>query len=1191
MILKRLTLLGFKSFADKTEFDFDHGVTCIVGPNGCGKSNVVDAIKWVLGEQSARSLRGRQMQDMIFNGSSTRRSSGMAQVDLAFADVGGTLNLDQDEVVVSRRLYRSGESEYLLNHQACRRKDIRELFMDTGIGVDAYSVVEQGRVDLLLQANPVERRTIFEEAAGISKYNARKREALRKLDRTEQNLLRVADIIEEIEKRLRSVKLQAGRARSFKEYDTRLRELRASYTLAEYHRFTTDIQKFEKAAAGAEDECTGFRTAIDRHEAEVAKLGEQLLEVDEKVSQTDHELVNVRAEISATEERVEGASQRIGEQEQTLARSKDRMADQENDLGRLLEQLSAEETGFAELSNALDVQNGLVTSLTGDDKRLARELTQQQATLEDEKAGIVDLLRRTAQLNNEITGLDAQAESLANQKNRLSSRDAEIKRHLEDLLSKRSQIEARRAEIVALIEAETRTLDEKKAYALQVDANRSQMAEELATAKEHRSALLSRRQVLQDLEEKMEGIDRGAQEVLQARLTGQHDLSGVCGLVGELFETDVEHATVIEAALGGMAQHLIVSDSASFLRNRELLDQLAGRLHVICTDRLEPFIDGRDFSGQEGFVAYALDQVSFPEDCERLARHLLGKTVVVRELADALALAETNPAGYRFVTLAGELVEPDGRITLGPAGGGAGIISRKSELRDIDAQLEQTEGKIAALADRLNRYEAEADHLQDLLQELRTAIYEAQTARVENDAALSSVNDSIRQFTEEQPLIAGEVSSIERQLAEARQRKSSSTESLSELDSLNRQREQQVEQLQRRIDELVAERIRVTENLTAARVQAGQLAEKRLAVKAKIHALTELRATAEAAVETCRSEIVEAEGRIDQARQVIAGARQRLAELYAQRQDVESRSLSLRRRREQIREEQERLAGAVKEARSQLEQTEKRLHETQIKLQEVKVKREELVARVDEQLGINLAEQYEDYEPTEQDWSAVEAEIEELKGKIHRLGNVNLDAISELEELQQRADFLTSQRDDLAESKRQLEQLIDRLNKESIQRFTTTFELIRNHFHELFRQLFGGGKADIILEDPDDVLGSGIEIMARPPGKELQSISLLSGGEKTLTAIALLMSVFRARPCPFVILDEVDAALDEANNERFNVLVRQFLTQSQFVIITHAKRTMTIAERLYGITMQEPGISRRVSVSFEESQAEAHAVA
>jgi len=482
----------------------------------------------------------------------------------------------------------------------------------------------------------------------------------------------------------------------------------------------------------------------------------------------------------------------------------------------------------------------------------------------------------------------------------------------------------------------------------------------------------------------------------------------------------------------------------------------------------------------------------------------------------------------------------------------------------------------------LEQTAVEVAHLDEIQQELRNAVYEASTAKVEANAGLESVNDAIRRLTEERPLIAGEVAQIEQQIAETKQRAAQSANSAGELEAINAQREQAIAGYNQRIEALSIERDRTQHKLTEARVAVAKLAEKRAATAETINQLRHAIRLADESIAAADREREEAQARVTDSEEAVLTAREQLESLGAQADRLEAAGVQLRRKSELAKLEGEQLAAQTKQHRTRLEDLESRLHQIHLEMQEATVRRDNLTTRVRDELKLDLVNLYDSYDHGEQDWEAVEAEINDLRQKIERLGHVNLDAIDEQAELEQRDEFLSSQRQDLENARKELESLIKKLDDESIERFTRTFEAIRHNFRDLFRKLFGGGKADIVLEDPNDVLESGVEILAKPPGKELQRISLMSGGEKTMTAIALVMSIFRGHPAPFAILDEVDAALDEANNVRFNTIVREFLDRSQFIIVTHSKRTMSIADQLYGVTMQEPGVSARVSVKFEQ---------
>lgn len=1188
MILRKLILQGFKSFADRTEFDFDRGITGIVGPNGCGKSNIVDAIKWVLGSQSAKSLRGSQMLDVIFNGSGTRKSSGMAQVDLVFENADRRLPIDQTEVTVTRRLYRSGESEYLINKQVCRLKDVRELFLDTGIGVDAYSVIEQGRVDSLLRANPLDRRTIFEEAAGISKYKVRKREAQRRLERVNQNLLRLQDIIEELERRLRSIKLQAGKARNYQAYSQRLKELRSTFALAEYHRLTQSHTELTRVISELSDASTQLRTALSEHEAAISRANIDVIEVERTISDVEAGLMTVQTQITAHQERVATSGQRIEEQIALMDRCHARLVGLEQQVSDLAGKLERQTAEGERIEAGLTEANAEIAKLQGEDHRLVTELNASAARLEDEKAGIMELLRRTAQINNELQGLMIQQENFAGQRTRLEARDVEVAAQMTDLHQRRATLEARQADLDRLLADQNAALDDARAKSAAVAAHRTQLLDQMASAKERRSALESRRQVLDELDRKREGLLAGVREVLEQR---DADSTGarfgyVRGAVGELIETDVANALVVEAALGEHEQYLVVPTRENLLTDQEALTSIGSRVLAYCLDQVPPLLGGPDLASQEGVVAPLMDWVRYPGECERLVRHLLGRTYVVATSADAQRLCDLFPGQARFVTRDGAVFEVDGRVALGALGRGAGIVSRRSELRELGTQLDVVAGEIAELGQSLGATESEAGHLEHVQQELRAAVFQANTQRVEVQATLSSLGEALRKLSVEQPLIAQQVAALAQQIGDAQRRSDEGRGTLSQLQSEHAETERIIAQLQTSLEGLRAQRQQLGELMTQARVRAGQLVQQRHAVADAVHQIRATLSTLESERNGAEQDVTNARARIEQLQRATAEAQASLEELSQQREVLSAEAAKQRERREALRRDIDERNAELRRLRAELEQVEGRLHAQEVQSHEVRVRLDDLTARVREELGVDLAEQYAGYTPTEQDLVAVEAEITELREKIERLGNVNLDAISEQEEHEKRHGFLVAQRDDLRLSEKQLTELITKLNAESEQRFMRTFSEVREHFSALFKKLFGGGKAEIFLENTSDVLETGIEIMARPPGKELQTMTLLSGGEKTMTAIALLLAVFKTHPSPFALLDEVDAALDEANNSRFNHVIREFVENTQFLVITHSKRTMSIADVLYGITMQEAGVSRRISVKFENEGAQ-----
>jgi chromosome segregation protein len=1249
MRLKKLILHGFKSFADRTEFVFDSPITGIVGPNGCGKSNVVDGFKWVLGEQSAKSLRGEAMLDVIFNGSGNRKPAGMAEVVLVFdnpprEDGTRTLNLDADEVAVGRRLFRDGTSEYQVNNKVSRLKDIRELFLDTGVGVDAYSVIEQGRVAALLEANPDERRLIFEEAAGISKFKARKKEAQRKLEKVDQNLLRVTDIVEEVEKRLRSVKVQAGRARTYQEYSVRLTELRLSYALQEYHTLHTQVTDLDSQRDDAQFRLEDASSDLARKQNELAGKREQHEGLSQKRQQLEYDLVQAGAALQSARQRQQYAKQQleqIADQIETYNADRD-AADLK--LDEVSQGLTTETQTLERLTAELEEHRRLINERQEAFRDGQLQLNQANQQVEQHKAAVLDLMRKLSGVNSRLGAIEIERKNIGVNQGRLGERRQVVLSEMEALEVQRAQSQEKLDEALAHIADQQSQLDSRREESAQLGKQIAHIGEQLGTAKEHRSGLLSRQKLLKDLEAKREGVSEGVKSVLRQR---EQKFPFVRGLVADVLRVDVEHAHVIEAALDGRDQWLVTDNSAGAFAARELLEELEGRVNFLCTDSRGALSRGTGFqpvqtpldqpepsAAKDSFVsertqhgletratdnAYDWNQhsqrIRLAADLVRvepidglIAQHLLGRTIVVDTLADAAELHRTAPHGWRYVTLSGEVLESDGILRAGPLTAAMGLLSRRSELEALGQQIADVDVRIEQLTRQLTDGNASARALEEQQNALRNEVYRTNTVKVELSSKISQTNDKQASLRREQPVLDRELQNLLDQSGRLKTEEAALTEKRQEHEADQASRQQQIEE-QTANQKRLAEEIRhLGEQLTASRVQLGQVQEKQLASQQQVQRMT-----------GARAELLQQVERLQRSVEAVAGKR---GGIEAELQSASAAEATAIEQQRDLRERIETAAGQVTEAakavqvltgevetlRGEHAEVEQILHSLQIRLSEVKVRLETLVQRTLDELQLDLPTKYQGlsaddgpgYQPGDVDWDAIAEEIKQLRDKLHRLGNVNLDAIGEQDELEKRSEFLSTQVQDLTSSKQQLEDLINEINVESSARFEQTFNAVREHFQGLFRKLFGGGKADIFLETEVpaprnmqvegeatkmiklEVLDAGIEIIARPPGKQPVSISQLSGGEKTMTCVALLMSIFKSKPSPFCILDEVDAALDEANNQRFNLIVQEFLEQSQFIIITHSKRTMQIADVLYGVTMQEQGVSKRVAVKFDQ---------
>lgn len=1177
MKLEKICIHGFKSFADKTELTISHPITAIVGPNGCGKSNVVDAIKWVLGNQSPKSLRSGQMADVIFSGSASRKPSGMAEVSLHFSDVRG-LDIEQDELQIARRLFRSGDSEYLINGKSCRLRDIRELFMDTGVGVNAYSIIEQGQIDGLLKASTTDRRVIFEEAAGVSKYKAHKKEALRKLDRTEQNLLRLADIVNEVQKQLRSVKLQAGKARNYLEYSERLKSLRVQYSLAEYDKIITQRNQKTTALNTVRDQFSETSAIVTRCDAALSEISNTLLEIESQINHWDGSLISARSRIEQQHDRIDFLNHRIQELQSQKKKAAEQISSMTLQSRQLSGQLELSRSRQGEMQTLSEQKTAELREAEQAILRINTECAELQAQLEDEKSGIIDIVRRTAQLHNEIESLNSYRDNLSGRKTRLSGKAEQNQNELSEWLTEKAQRQTRLDEIQAVLKDLHSTLDRKRAEMDAIGDERGQLLEQIAKVKEQRSAINGELNVLKEMETRRQGLNQTLIDILNES-AGQHDY--IEGILADIIIADQPHAAVVEAALEGMTDALLINSTGDFLQDTELQEKLDSRIRILCTDRIAPFSDSAGFANHSGVLGRLVEFVRFDSRFGPLVWNLLGRVILVDTLETALQLSGKYGGKYRFVTRSGQVLSNGHLLNVGPVGKNAGLISRKSRIQHLEAELQTIQARIDELEHSLEDTEHRNEHLSHVCSDLRTSIYEANTEKVDAESRLRVLEETIRRLKEEQPIIAGEIEVLEEEIRDSVSKEHNSRQKLDELEQINEQRQAQIQQLEETYNRQRAVRNEHQSRLTDLKVEMGQISEQQKSIVQQIASLQSQLQHSRISMEAARTEMASCTDQIAQTERNILAAGSRISELYLEKEQAAAHSAECHRRSELLLQEKTENAEQLRIHRSRESEIEEQMHKLELDLSQLQVKEEDLTVRVFEDLQIELAKAYEDFQQEDVDWDEVREEIAQLRGKIERLGNVNVDAIDQQQDLEERNEFLTTQVEDLNQSKGQLEQLIARINKESREKFRVTFEQIRENFQELFRKLFGGGKADVMLENPDDILESGIEIVARPPGKETRTISLLSGGEKTMTAIALLFAVFKSKPSPFCVLDEVDAALDEANNERFNLIVQEFQKQSQFVVITHSKRTMSIADVLYGITMQTKGVSKKISVQFE----------
>jgi chromosome segregation protein len=1173
MKLKRLTLHGFKSFADKTEFDFRDGITVIVGPNGCGKSNVVDAIKWVLGEQRPSSLRGKEMLDVIFSGTDQRKSQGFAEVALTFDNQDGLLAVDFDEVVVTRRLYRSGESEYLLNANRVRLRDIRELLMDSGGGPGALTVMEQGNIDRLLRADPHERRMVFEEAAGISKYRARRKETQSKLNRTHDNLDRLRDILGEYETRQRSLKIQAGKARRYAEFTEELKRKRLVGALARYRELferqaeaqtvldlvgasesaaREALEEVMQATSGQRTSLDSLREEITARESESATLFAESRGAQERKSGLERESQQLEARAATAEREGDEAARRALSLRAELTSAGSELDSAAIEEAQRDQQLEAADVLFREAEESVHLLRGQRDSL--DMKRtdaFAAETSARNDEISAEAEGRA--------LSGRIVRLDERAQTTGAELLQLEEAHVDTRRHVDEAEERVAALETKHGE------AEQGAREARTELDLA-----SEQEQELAGRV---AALTARREMLEGLVERGEGLDSGIKALLAA------DRDGVLGTVADLIEDSGGVAEALDLALGGLAGAVVVETTEQAISALAWLrDGKRGRACLLPLDRVPETKIPERFSSVRSRIDGALGT-------------LLSGCDVVETLEQAGEL----PLGRRIVVLTGEEFSAEGSVTGGTGQTASGLVRQRAHLAEVREQYAETTASRETASKRVAESRGSLNRWQEVLDDLRPRLRAATQERRTAGESFAAAEKAASSRADEIDLERAERAEVEGSVTECESRASTARVAREAAEAVRRQFENESRSLSEQIESAQAAREETSARRMDAKVDAARWTEKAGGLRQRVSDLEAGIAAAAREAETRAVEVKQAIDRRVACREEVATITEQSASrdtvLQGMQTEIDDRRVLARTLQDEVAAADTRL----RDLRDAHEKHRAAMERHRLEENELRLRLESLVERVrtDYELDlITIAEEpqeEEDEQSEAPDAEALEAEIVELQDKLERLGNVNHAALEELEAVEEKLGFMRREENDLVEAEKQLLSTIERIDEECTTRFTKTFAEVTEHFKLVFRKLFGGGKAEIFLEDPEDVLGSGIEVRVRPPGKELRNMALLSGGERSLTAVALLFSIYMTKPPPFCLLDEVDAALDESNTVRMCEMIREFSLdpsiKGQFVVITHARPTMTIADTLYGVTMPEPGVSRRVAVRFEDIEA------
>lgn len=1172
---------GFKSFPDKTELNFGKGITAVVGPNGSGKSNISDAVRWVLGETSTKSLRGSKMEDVIFGGTSKRKALGFAQVMLTLDNSDGTLKDHGEIVTVTRRYYRSGESEYKIDGESVRRKDIHELFMDTGLGSDGYSMVGQGKIDSIISAKNEDRRELFEEAAGISRFRHKRKDAERRLDQAQENLVRLLDILGELESRVGPLKKQSEKAQKFLEYSEEKKTLEIGVWLNKINRFTVELRE-------QEHKIDAVRASYEVSENDLAAIEKELEEVAEKVTsinlaieqsrlgasgyeeealRKDGEISVLNATLEHNNETIErltaditdadGTGQTIDEQieakNKTIAENEKLIADKKAELESVANELSKVQNENMEISDKTVELNQMLTALT--------------IKLSDSKVKMSQATSSIDEINSRKDTIASQIEATQKDIDYTQSQADESNKNLEFLKERIDEYENSLGGYQMKVDAK-----KQKAEKIKQDAERlaRQMAEKSDRAR-----------VLEDLEKNMEGFSGAVKAVLKQ--SQSKALPGVHGTLSQLITVDNENSTAIEIALGAAMQNVVVSTESDAKRAINYLKQNnVGRATFLPISAIKPrYMDEKNLDDNFGFVDVASNLVDCDEQYRDIVENLLGRVMVVEDIDCAIAISKRYKNRYKIVTLDGQVMNPGGSMSGGSKGKGSGVLSRanlieelKSEAQKIGDELKNVQAELKKAVEDANS--AVAD-LQGADADLRNA--KEEYIRAEGDAKL--ISDKLQSFINQRDTMFREqensegrillfnqaVENAKQEAAEIEKQMADTEAELNNVSTGAKELSSKRDKIREKTEQINLELVTLTKDSEAARLSVEELELRKSTQSDRVKNITDEINEIKAKNENLMLSINDVKAQADELRQKASESNDAVTQKIGDRNELEKRSNELRAKEKATLTDKEKLSGDI------------------VRLEERKAN----MKKEYDELGDMLFEQYELTKPEAQalgividDMAEAKKRLHEIKVAIRGLGSINVGAIEEYKEVSERYNFLKEQTDDIEQSKKELAKIIDDLTSSMSEKFMTQFNKINTEFKTCFADFFGGGNGEIILEEPDNCLESAIEIKIQPPGKSVQNINLFSGGEKSLAAMALLFSVLKVQPSPFCIYDEVEAALDDVNVERFAKYMRRMTDKTQFISITHRRGTMEEADVLYGVTMQEKGVSKLLELQSAE---------
>lgn len=1184
MYLKELEIVGFKSFSDKTNINFTKGINAIVGPNGSGKSNIADAIRWVIGEQSVKALRGNKMEDVIFAGSDKKKASGFAEVTLVLDNYDRTLDVAFNEVSITRRMYRSGESEYYINKTQCRLKDIVEMLMDTGIGKEGYSIIGQGRIDDILNNKSDGRRIIFEEAAGITKYKHRKAESEKKLEHTEKNIERLEDIINEINNQLTPLGYQAEMAKKYLKLSEELKTIEVNLIINSIDKNREKLNDIMDKLKELNKLQSEKKSEIERHNQDKDKIKSLTKELESNIQAIGEEMHNLINQ----KEKLEGEARLLQEKKSFVNVTMDKLDKEESNLKMQKEQLDADIDNDNKLlmsyENQVNVLLEEITSKEEDYKRKFSTIDELENKIEEIKNNHISLLNKSSDKKNSINSLISIKTSADNRINQLNIDNALLSGQYEEKVSmlEKTNLEVEEIEknIAKIIDnREELIANKEKVMTLLED-----LQEQLVEARSRKDNVISRLKLLEEMERDYGGYNKTVKTILMKYQNVKSNLPGFRGAVGEIVSVDADYATAIEIALGSSVQNIITDNEEDakiiieFLKKNRL-----GRATFLPISSIKPKTlnsSERKYLHMPGVIGIAADMVRYEKEYKDIIYHLLGRIIVVDNMDTAVRLAKNTNYSYRIVTLEGELISPGGAITGGSLGSiGSNIITRKSQIAELKTdyscilkELDRLGKDIEIQKDELNIYENHINHCTDSLHNLEIEINNKKNRLIilNNDldiikSKISLNNKEIQELTVQRDEAISNIDDLEKELVQVK-------DEIADIENVivTMQEDLKVQKEQSKD---------FNNNITMLKVKMAEVKQKVISLNQNIDrnnlGLQEVEERIKSIIdekEQGRNELIVIDGKKIENKKAIEDITVKQAEKQKELEALEESRSSKSKDFEDLEER-------IKSLQLDLNNIQNNLHKTDMAKVKIELDNENLEYKLLDTYEMSYRKALE-LRIDDFNISKAAKKCEELKEEIRALGTINVNAVEEYEKLNQRYEFLKKQLEDLIKAKESLIKVIDDITKYMKKQFIEEFNKININFNEVFVKLFGGGKAQVVLADDDDVLNSDIEIIAKPPSKKLQSLSLLSGGERALTAIALLFAILKMKPAPFCILDEIDSALDDANVDRYAMFLEEFSTQ--FIIITHRKGSMEAADCLYGVTMDETGTSKLLSVKLED---------